>query len=140
MAGQVFGLGNGRFGKEVHDEVIHRNEARKEKEAAVLSRKSKLRNLNSRAKLAKDKMKNKNSTLTADNLCLLVAYKKRKGDAAIPSGKAALLAQWNEIKHRTSPQCSPNNSKVEEEEEVEEEGQRTSRLVFGEDDSENEDK
>ncbi len=92
-AGQVFGLGNGRLGKEVHDEVIRRNEARKEKEAGVVSReKSKLRDLISRAKLIKDKMKDKNYKLTADNLCLLVAYKKWKGDAAILSGKAALLA------------------------------------------------
>ena len=138
-AGQVFGLGNGRLGKEVRDEVIRRNEARKEKEAGVvLRKKSKLRNLISRAKLIKDKMKDKNYKLTADNLCLLVAYKKRKGDAAIPSGKAALLAQQNEIKHRTSPQCSPNDSEVEDEEEVEEEEQRTG-LVFGDDVSEDED-
>ncbi len=84
-------------------------------------------------------LKDKNYKLTADNLRLLVAYKKRKGDAAIPPGKAALLARWNEIKHRTSRQCSPNNSKVEEEEEAEEEEQRTG-LVFGDDDSEDEDK
>ena len=32
-AGQVFGNGNGRLGAEVHDEVICRNEARKENEA-----------------------------------------------------------------------------------------------------------
>jgi hypothetical protein len=93
-AGQVFGLGNGCLGKEVHDEVIRRNEARKEKEAGIVSRKkSKLRDLISRAKLIKDKLKDKNYKLTIDNLRLLVAYKKRKGDAAIPSGKAALLAQ-----------------------------------------------
>jgi hypothetical protein len=36
---QIFGLGNGCLGKEVRDEVIRRNEARKEKEAAVVSRK-----------------------------------------------------------------------------------------------------
>ncbi len=83
-------------------------------------------------------MNDKNYKLTADNLRLLVAYKKKKGDAAIPSGKVALLAWWNEIKHHTSPQCSPNNSEVEEEE-VEEEEQRTG-LVFGDDDSEDEDK
>ncbi len=84
---------NGCLGKEVHDEVIRRNEARKEKEAGIVSRKkSKLRNLISRAKLIKDKMKDKNYKLTAGNLHLLIAYKKRKGDAAIPSGKAALLA------------------------------------------------
>jgi hypothetical protein len=93
MAGHVFGLGNGHLGKEVCDEVICRNEVRKEKEAGVvLRKKSKLKGLISRAKLIKDKMKDKNSKLSADNLRLLVAYKKRKGDAAIPSGKAALLA------------------------------------------------
>jgi hypothetical protein len=72
-------------------------------------------------------------------IILLVAYKKKKGDAAMPSGKATLLDRLNEIKHHTSPQCSPNNSKVEEEEEVEEEEQRNG-LVFGDDDSEDEDK
>jgi hypothetical protein len=93
IADQVFGLGNGRFGKEVHDEVICRNEAREEKEAGVVLRnKSKLCNFISCAKLIKAKMKDKNSKLTADNLCLLVVYKKRKGDAATSSGKAALLA------------------------------------------------
>ncbi len=57
-AGQVFGLGNGRLGKEVHDEVIRRNEARKEREAGIVSRKkSKLRNLISCAKLIEDKMR-----------------------------------------------------------------------------------
>jgi hypothetical protein len=38
-AGQVFGHGNGWLGEEVCDEVICRNEARKDKEAAVESRK-----------------------------------------------------------------------------------------------------
>jgi hypothetical protein len=52
-----------------------------------------LHNLIIHAKLIKDKMKDKNSKLTADNLHLLVAHNKRKGDAAIPSGKAALLVQ-----------------------------------------------
>jgi hypothetical protein len=94
-------LGNGCLGKEVHDEVIHRNEARKEKEAAVVLReKIKLPDIISRAKSIKDKMKDKNSKLTVDNLCLLVAYKKRKGDAATHPGKAALLAHWNEFKHQ----------------------------------------
>ncbi len=87
-------MGNGHLGKELHDEVIRRNEARKKKKAdIVLRKKSKLCDFISGAKLIKDKMKDKNCKLTADNLHLLVAYKKRKGDAAIPSGKAALLAQ-----------------------------------------------
>ncbi len=86
-------MGNDHLGKEVREEVIRRNEARKEKEAGVVSRKkSKLRNLISHAKLIKDKMKDKNSKLIADNLRILVAYKKRRGDNAKPSGKAALLA------------------------------------------------
>ena len=57
-AGQVFGNGNGRLGAEVRDEVIRRNEARKEKEAGVVSRKKmKLRELISRVKEIKDDMK-----------------------------------------------------------------------------------
>ena len=121
-AGQVFGNGNGRLGAEVRDEVIRRNEARKEKEAGVVSRKKmKLRELISRVKEIKDDMKGKNYKLTA----------------AIPSGKAALLARWNETKHRLSLRCSPNNSDDEEEEkEEEEEWMGTTGLVF--DDSDNE--
>ena len=38
-AGQVFGNGNGRLRVEARDKVIHRNEARKNKDAAVVSRK-----------------------------------------------------------------------------------------------------
>ncbi len=38
-AGQVFGNGNGRLSTEVHDEVIRRNEARREKEAVMVLRK-----------------------------------------------------------------------------------------------------
>jgi hypothetical protein len=60
-AGQVFGNGNGRLGVEVRDEVIRRNDARKEKEASVVSReKMKLWGLISRVKVIKDKMKGKN--------------------------------------------------------------------------------
>ena len=93
-AGQVFGNGNGRLGAEVRDEVICRNEAKKEKEAGVVSRKKmKLRELISRVKEIKDDMKGKNYKLTVDKLRLLVTYKKTKEDAAIPSGKAALLAR-----------------------------------------------
>ena len=79
---------NGCLGKEVHDEVIRRNEARKEKEAGIVSRKkSKLRNLISCAKLIKDKMKDKNYKLTAGNLHLLVAYKKGREMQQYPLGK-----------------------------------------------------
>ena len=136
--GQIFGNGNGCFGAEVCDEVICRNGARKEKEAGVRSRKKiKLRELISCVKVIKDDMKGKNYKLTVDKLRLLVTYNKTKEDAAIPSGKADLLAQWNETKHRLSPRCSPNNSNnEEEEEEEEEEGMGTTGLVF--DDSDNE--
>ena len=56
----VFGNGNGWLGVEAHDEVICRNEARKDKKAAVVSRKkTKLQWLISSAKVIKDKMKSK---------------------------------------------------------------------------------
>ena len=145
-AGQVFGNGNGRLGAEVRDEVIRRNEARKKKEAGiVLRKKMKLQELISRVKVIKDEMKGNNYKLIIDKLRLLVTYKKTKEDAAIPSGKAALLTRWNETKHRLSPRCSPNNSNNEEEEEEEEEGNSivfeevgTTGLVFGHDDSDDE--
>jgi hypothetical protein len=47
---------------------------------------------NSRVKVIKDEMKDKNCKLTVKKLRLLVRYKQTKEDAAIPSGKAALLA------------------------------------------------
>jgi hypothetical protein len=146
MAGQVFGNGNGRLRAEVCEEVICRKDARKEKEAGIISRKKmKLRELMSRVKVIKDEMKGNNYKLTVDKLHLLVTYKKTKEDAAIPSGKAALLTRWNETKHRLSLQCSPNNSNNEEEEEEEEQGNSivfeevgTTGLVFGHDDSDTE--
>jgi len=144
--GEIFGQGDGRLGTEVRDEVIRRNETRKEKEAAVVSRKkTKLQELISSAKTIKAEMKNKDFKLTVDKLRVLVSYKKRNEDAAIPSGKAALLTRWNETKHRLSPRSSPNNSDDEEEEEEEEEGNNIvfeeigiTGLVFGHNDSDDE--
>ncbi len=81
-------------------------------------------------------MEDNNFTLTLNKLCLLVMYKETKEDIAIPSGKAALLTWWNKTKHHLSLRCcSPNNSKVKEEEEsvVLEE---TAGLVIGDYDSE----
>ena len=78
---------------EVDDEVICQDEARKDKESAVLLRKNtKLRELITRAKLIKAEMKSKTFKLTSDKLQVLVTYKKIKGDKGIPSGKADLLA------------------------------------------------
>ncbi len=91
-AGQVFGYGNGRLGEEVCDEVIHRNEARKDKEAAVeLRKKTKLKELISSAKVIEDKMNSKKFKLTSKDLLVLVRYKCTKGDQPIPKGVAALL-------------------------------------------------
>ena len=147
-AGQVFGHGNGRLGEEVRDEVIRRNEARKDKEAAVESRKKmKLRELISSAKVIKDKMKSKKIKLTGKDLLVLVRYKRMKGDQPMPKGVAALRTRWNDTKHRASPHCSPNNSDDEEEEDDEEEDDvndeeggemGTTGLVFGHDESEDE--
>ena len=141
-AGQVFGNGNGRLGVEARDEVIRRNEARKDKEAAVVSRKkTKLRGLISSAKVIKEKMKSKTYKLKRKDLLVLVRYKHSKGDQKIPSTVADLQARWNETKHRASPHCSPNNSDDEEEEDVDDEegGEMgTTGLVFGHDESEDE--
>ena len=53
---------------EVWDEVIHRNEARRENEAAIVSRKkTNLQELISRGKVIKDEMKDKNCKLTIKN-------------------------------------------------------------------------
>jgi hypothetical protein len=92
MAGQVFGKGNGCLSTEVCNELICRNEARKEKEDTVVSRKKmKLRRLISRVKVITNNMTDKNFKLTIDKLHLLVTYNKTKEDVAIPWGKAALL-------------------------------------------------
>ncbi len=90
-AGQVFGHGNGRLGEEVRDKVIRRSKARKDKEAAVESRKKmKLRELILSAKVIKDKMKSKKFKLTGKDLFVLVRYKCMKGDQPMPKGVAAL--------------------------------------------------
>ncbi len=70
--------GNGRLGTEVRDEVIRRNEARREKEAAVVSRKkTKLQGLLiSNAKVIKDKMESKTYKLNGKELLVLVRYKR----------------------------------------------------------------
>ena len=94
-AEQVFGHGNGWLGEEVRDEVIRRKEDRKDKEAAVESRKKmKLRELILSAKVIKDKMKSKKFKLTGKDLLVLVRYKCTKGDQLIPKGVAALRTRW----------------------------------------------
>ena len=60
----------------VRDEVVCKNEARREKEAATVSRKkTKLRGLISSAKVIKDKMKSKTYKLNRKDLLVLVRYK-----------------------------------------------------------------
>jgi hypothetical protein len=56
------------------------------------AKQDKVQELISRAKTIKAEMNNKDFKLTVDKLRVLVSYKKRNEDAAIPSGKAALLA------------------------------------------------
>ena len=126
----------------VRDEVIRKNEARREKEAAVVSRKkTKLRGLISSAKVIKDKMKSKTYKLNRKDLLVLVRYKHAKGDQKIPSAVADLHVWWNETQNCASPRCSPNNSDDEEEEDVDDEegGEMgTTGLVFGHDEIEDE--
>jgi hypothetical protein len=147
-AGQVFGHVNGRLGEEVCDTVICRNEARRDKEAVVESRKKmKLQELILSAKVIKDKMKSKKIKLTGKYLLVLVRYKRMKGDQPMPKGAAALRTRWNDTKHRACPCCSPNNSDNIEEEDNEEEEEvndkeggemGTTGLVFGHDKREDE--
>jgi hypothetical protein len=60
----------------VHDEVIRKNEARREKAAAIILRKkTKLRELILSAKVIKDKMKSKTYKLNRKDLLVLVRYK-----------------------------------------------------------------
>ena len=60
----------------VRDEVIRKNEARREKEATTVSRKkTKLRELILSAKVIKDKMKSKTYKLNRRDLLVLMRYK-----------------------------------------------------------------
>ncbi len=105
--GQVFGNGNGRLGVETRDEVIRRNEARKDKEAAVvLRKKTKLRGLISSAIVILDKMKNKTYKLNGKELHVLVRYKHAKGDKKIPSSVAEIRVWWNETRDRQREQAT----------------------------------
>ena len=89
-------------------------------------------------------MKSKTYKLNCKDLLVLVRYKHAKGDQKIPSAVADLHVWWNETQNCTSPCCSPNNSDVEEEEDVDDEvgggwgdGHNWFK-VFGNDESEDE--
>ena len=86
-------------------------------------------------------MKSKTYKLNCKDLLVLVRYKHVKEDQKIPSAVADLHVRWNETQNRTSPRCSPNNSDVKEEEDVnDKEGGEmgTTGLVFGNDEREDE--
>ena len=114
--GALFGKGDGHLGPEVRDEVIRRNEARKNKETAkIRSNKTKLQELAAdvegiRHQQATDLL----FTLIAGNLGQLVQWKKQKGNAAMPSRKKDLQKQWNETKSWQSPHISTCISDAED--------------------------
>ena len=114
-AGMVFGEGNGHLGKEVRDEVVRRNQRRKEKAANVAaSKKAALRNLQREVEDIRASMKQPNFKFTLKNLRPLIKWKRRPEDKALPSRKDDLLKRWEETKNRASPRVSPANSEAED--------------------------
>ena len=84
-------------------------------------------------------MESETYKLNSKELLVLVRYKHAKGDQKIPSVVADLHVRWNETQNRASPQSSPSNSDVKEEEDVndKESGEMgTTGLVSGTDKSE----
>lgn len=116
--GTVFGKGNGILGTEVRDEVIRRNNAKKEHDANEKKNKqSKLRVLQGKVFEIRDQMREKKETakdLTNRQLQSLIMWKKQKEDKKMPTNKKELLQRWAKVKDRPSPHVSPCNSEAEE--------------------------
>ena len=93
----------------VRDEVIRRNEARKNKIATTAANdKKKLHKLVTEVEEIRHKQATEQSfTLLNRHLEKLIQWKKQKGDAKMPSKKVDLLKRWRETKGRQSPHIIP---------------------------------
>ena len=123
-AGVAFGNGDGHLGPELRDAVRERNIAKSKKETASAARKkSALRKLCKEvANIRKEQRTQKSSfRFTTTKLKALCRYKKKKGDKKMPTRKSELEARWKKTKDRPSPQVSPANSDVEEDDDVNDE-------------------
>ena len=136
----MFGQGDGHLGKEVLEEVVRRNMARSEKAADDADKlKKALCKLQREYRAIRGEMKKKSFKFVVKNLKVLVKYKKRDGDKALPTKKEALLARWEETKDRASPNVSPSNSEIEDEDMINGDGDSDVEEEFMGDESETED-
>ena len=110
-AGVVFGRGDGVFGIQIRDEVIHRNATRKAKaKATKANNKKNVRELAAKVDDIRDEMASPPFVMLNKHLETLIRYKTRKGDKKLPSKKKTdILQRWNKIKGRQSPHVSPYN-------------------------------
>ena len=116
-AGTVFGRGDGHLGEVVRDEVIRRNTAKINSDIASVEKKKKdLRDLRDAVLKIRVEKESPSFKMTCEKLKTLVKWKKRDGDKAIPSKKEDLEKRWRLTKDRQSPNVSPCNSDVEDEE------------------------
>ena len=103
-SGVAFGVGNGELGTHVRDEVIRRNELRKEKKVAAVAKKGqKLRALCDAVRT----IQKLDECQVDDNVPVEEA---QPGDKKLPTLQDELLARWEETKGRPSPQVGPANS------------------------------
>jgi hypothetical protein len=111
-AGEVFGNGNGRLGKEVRDAVVARNRAADQREAMqAANKKARLRELWKKVKKVRHEMKKKDFKWTIKKLQALCQWKKIPSDKKMPSDKKGLLERWEVVKERPhSPNVSLHES------------------------------
>ena len=96
--------------------MIRRNTAKINSDIASVEKKKKdLRNLRDAVLKIRVEKESPSFKMTCEKLKTLVKWKKRDGDKAIPSKKEDLEKRWGLTKNRPSPNVSPCNSDVEDE-------------------------
>ena len=117
-AGIVFFSGRGELDSDVTAEVARRFELRMHNAAKVATKKKKqLLELQRKIEVIKKIMAKKGfkpKDLKVAQLKDFCRWKKQSGDNPLPTKKADLLRVFSDTKGRASPQVSPSNSEVED--------------------------
>ena len=124
-AGVAFFSGNGMLEEDILEEVQRRYDLRKDKEhkehKIVRKKKKKLIELRLRVNAVKAFIRTKKSFKTKDlkvaQLKDFCRWKKQPGDRPLPNLKAALVTRFDKTKGNQSPNVSPCNSQVDQDDE-----------------------
>jgi hypothetical protein len=108
-SGVMFKLGQVRLNSNVLEEAANHHAMKKEEEDRKKNKKDceiKKRREAVKAICTLGKETNPEA-MSVDELKTLIQYKKHKGDEKMPAGKADLVEQYKQTRHRTSPPSSP---------------------------------